>query len=281
LIIKNLNTISIKELSECFNLAFSDYVIPIHASEEYLTDRFNAAGINYNLSFGAFDNKDRLVAFIMHCEDEIDQKKAVFNIATGVIPEYRGQRIVSKLYNHAAPILRENNINFRMLEVIQSNEKAIKAYHAVGFEKVRELYTYQGEINIKPQLKHAEIKIVSPNEVNWGNVQEFWNYQPSWENSTNSILRKVDDYKVYTIQENNKIYAYAVVHASDGIIRQFGVNKEKRRNGLGLALFHRIGKEHKKTTIFNVDKRDKMTMNFLEGIGLKMTIKQYEMQKVD
>ena len=42
---QNLEKISLREISRCLNLAFSDYALPVHLSEADLSGLFLASGI--------------------------------------------------------------------------------------------------------------------------------------------------------------------------------------------------------------------------------------------
>jgi hypothetical protein len=79
-----------------FNDAFSDYIIKFTATEEYLKTRWEAAGVNFDLSFGAFKN-NKLNGFIIHGIDKQNGINTAFNVATGVISEHRGKRIVKEI----------------------------------------------------------------------------------------------------------------------------------------------------------------------------------------
>ncbi|GGI11490.1 GNAT family N-acetyltransferase [Gottfriedia solisilvae] len=282
MIIKSLEHINLQEFTTCFNDAFSDYIIPFKVSPHYLAERFTGAGIHYNLSFGVF-SQDKQVAFIMHGIEEHNGEKIAFDIGTGVIPPYRGKRLVAQIYNYAIPILKQHNVQKCLLEVIQTNEKAIKVYNNLGFQIKRELSCFKGSIRIDPPPsttpKHICIATVSPNKFDWSIAHAFWNFEPSWEQSVQAILRNPHLYDVITISEQNTIYGYAVIDSKQGRILQFGVLKEKRNQGFGHSLFQWIGKRHSIISINNVDKYDIESIRFLKKIGLNIHIEQYEMEK--
>ncbi len=279
MIIRSLENIDMQEFTTCFNEAFSDYVIPFHASAEYLSSRFNGAGVNDQLSFGAFGRDNKLVAFIMHGIHEKQGEKIAFNVGTGVIPEYRGRRLVGEIYHQAIPSLKADNVKQVMLEVIQMNEKAIKAYRNIGFEIKRELICFKGSIEIKDHSfrENIEIRTTTTDQFDWDSVTNLWNYEPSWEQSIHAILRNPHLYEVYLIGEEDHLHGYAVVNSTTGSILQFGVREEFREQGIGATLFRKIGEKHSKVSILNIDKRDTKTIHFLKRRGLDVMIEQYEM----
>ena len=280
MLIKNVEDLVLEEFTTCFNEAFSDYVIPFQVSLEQLADKFAGAGVIYQLSFGAFD-QDKQVAFVMHGIGDHNGKRTAFNTGTGVVPLYRGRRLVEQIYRHAIPILKKHHIQKCLLEVIQTNDKAIKAYTAIGFQIHRELVCFKGRIDVTLPDDHSftSIATVRLEEFDWTSVHSYWNFEPSWEQSVHAILRNPHLYDVVTIREENKICGYAVIKSANGAVLQFGVLQEKRNQGFGRSLFHWIGKRYPTITVNNVDKRDRNCIRFLQEVGLDIYIEQYEMQK--
>jgi ribosomal protein S18 acetylase RimI-like enzyme len=108
-------------------MAFDGYFVKMPDSLDYWATRFKQARVNYHYSFGVFD-ASRLVAFIIQGMDIHDGQLTAFNTGTGVLPAYRGQKLVDRLYDHAIPRLKERGIQKCQLEVIQENERAIRVY---------------------------------------------------------------------------------------------------------------------------------------------------------
>lgn len=277
--IQNLANIELLELTESFNAAFSDYSIPMYMTAEQLQDRFITAGISYELSFGAFDREHRLVAFVMHCVDQKTQPTTVFNVGTGVVPKYRGLRLVQRIYEFATPILTNSGISACKLEVIQSNEKAIKAYQSAGFTIDRELSCFRGVIRIQPSNK-VEVTRSSIRSYQSLDHSSYWNYPLAWENTTDCIIRAKDIYTLYLVKDCGQTCGYAIVHSVTGLIKQFGIQPEKRRSGYGQALFHTISQDHSEGKVLNIDSRDHITLSFLQRMGLKPFVEQYEMHRL-
>lgn len=134
----------------------------------------------------------------------------------GAIPLYRGRRLVTQIYRHAFPILKEHHVQKCLLEVILTNENAIKVYSALGFQINRERVCLKGRIDLHlpADHKHASITIVCPDECDWKSVHSFWNCEPSWEQSVHAILLNSHLYDVITIREDDMICGYAVVKSA-------------------------------------------------------------------
>jgi ribosomal protein S18 acetylase RimI-like enzyme len=284
--INNLVDVGIKNITNCFNAAFSDYIIKVKATEEYLEHRWKGAGVNLELSFGAFE-KEKIVGFIIHGIDMWKGHKTAFNVGTGVIPEKRGRKIVKSLYKHAFPILEEEEIRHCRLEVIQENKKAIKAYKSVGFKEERELisFTYkEAELQYSKKKNDNEMDIKTHtgiSEVDWDLGCTFWDYQPPWEHTNSSLKRLVNDtffpYKYVEIQKNEKLIGYAIINPNNGYIPQFAIAKGERNQGNGRKLFNYLASMSRQLSVINVDSRSETTQNFLTSFGFQVFISQYEM----
>ena len=184
MIIKHLGHIGFDKIMECFLLAFDDYFVKMPTDYNYYKLRWKAAKVNFELSYGMFDD-DKLVGFIIHAIDKRDGDLTAFNTGTGVIPEYRGKKIVKSIYKYAIPDLAKNGITKSVLEVIIENEKAIKAYKGVGFKVRKNFKCYSGELSIN--LIHNEIEEVSFNNIAWEQIPNQNKY--SWDFNYESLKK--------------------------------------------------------------------------------------------
>ncbi len=282
--IRNLASIDLSRITACFNDAFSDYIIQFKATEEYLEDRWSAAGVDYSLSFGAFF-EDELVGFIINAIDNWNGVKTAFNVGTGVIPAQRGKRLVKKLYEHALPVLRGEFIKQGLLEVIQENEKAIKAYESVGFGIKRELhsYIYSGENTQSKKIQSNDLEIYMEknlSKLSWNIINSFADFDSSWENSNSCINRSLGKYNFWGITKKEKILGYAIVNPKTGYIPQFAISQTERRKGYGRFLFQNLQEQFERLIIVNVDGNSSAANLFLRNMQFKPYISQFEMGRL-
>ncbi len=73
---QTLENISLADITEVFNLAFSDYIVPLKLTEDQLADKIISDNIKLEYSVGAFENK-KLVGFILHGYGLVNGKKVV------------------------------------------------------------------------------------------------------------------------------------------------------------------------------------------------------------
>ncbi len=270
MVIKNLYAIPFATLMECFLKAFEGYFVTMPADPEYYRERWKRAKVDYSLSYGMFDN-EALVGFIIHAIDERNGHKTAFNTGTGVIPEYRGKRIVHSLYEHAIPELQKEGVSLCALEVITKNEKAIKAYEGIGFTITKRYKCYSGSFNVKTETSDYELEKVAASYFNWETIdQKVY----SWDNHIETLQKGTYDYYVVSLQ--NKPIAYFIIDPKSGYVAQFDVFENDPPHWT--RLFSAIQTLSENIRINNVDERLQSKVNYLDIIALKNTVDQFEME---
>lgn len=272
--IKNLTHISFDAIVDCFNESFADYFVNIKLPASFWKKRWASDRVDFSLSFGMYD-KGKLVGFILNGIGVHNGEKTAFNAGTGVIPSYRGQRIVKQLYAHALPVFIENKIEICILEVIQENIKAIRAYQSVGYEIIKNYKCFSGEIEEKAIDSSPFLfeKIKAPN---WGKYKPLNDRGHSWGNSKSSI-EIAKEYDCWEMTNNTELIGYFIVHPTSGTITQLEVENQDWSK-YGAALFNKIATIQSKVKINNLDEKDYAKIEYLQAVGLKNTIDQYEMK---
>jgi len=270
--IKNLKNTEPHTIIDCLHEAFSDYLLPMNMPYDYWISRWQAARIDYSLSFGYFDN-NKLVGFVLHGVDQIEGKLSFFNMGTGVIPSHRGQKIVKKIYDTCYHDLLKNGCDQGVLEVIQGNTKAIKAYQSVGFVLDLELISYKGRpLSFEHTYNFSEVK---PERLD--RYFELIYHRLAWEHRPEVIMHDKNQFIFYEMHQNNITLGFAIVKKSNLNVPIFGV-KDGDWNNYGLPLFSEIQKRNKEFKIINIDTRDTGLINFFEENKFQVLVKQFEMK---
>lgn len=276
--IKILAGTSIEEITEAFNLAFSDYFIPFYLTPEQLSLKMKADRINPELSVGAFDG-ERLIAFILHGFDVIKNENRVYNGATGVIPEKRGKQITRQMYDFVLPILksRKEAIKNLTLEVIAKNIQAIKSYQKAGYNMKRNLKCYKGQIRdtkIEEGLKIQELA-----DYDWSLMHSFWDFNPTWQNSTSVMNDFKDSNKSIGAYIDNMLVGYLIYNPVSKRIHQLAIDKNHRRCRIASSLMASLDKSGQNIfSITNIDENSHSMNTFLAKTGLENFLDQIEMQ---
>ena len=268
--INKLSETSFNELLDCFLKAFENYYVQMPKDKAYYKQRWKAAKVDFDLSYGMFVN-DRLIGFIIHAIDKRFGIPTAFNTGTGVIPEYRGKRITKLIYDYALDDLSKHGIKKSILEVITKNEKAIRAYKSVGFEICKEYMCFAGRIANETEDQLA-LKKISIEKLKWDKLpnQQFY----SWDFQKETIA--LGSYNIYQVINNSEPESYFIINPENKYLAQFDIlNKNKSS---WRRLFSAIQQVSSEVKIINVDKSLTDKIEFLRSSGLKNTLNQYEME---
>ncbi len=265
--------------------AFADYAVDMsYMSETVIHNRAIKNGIDFNASVGAF-YKNEMVGFTLTGIDFVKGRKSAFDIATGIIKEHRGKGLAKQMLDYAIPYLEKQGVKNFYLEVLQVNEPAIKAYHKTGFEITREFDCYLGTIdNLNINKKTAlpiEISTFDINEID--HYEHFMDWEPSWENSMNSIKRIENEVISLCAKLNDTLIGLLLYYPTVNWIMHLSVQFELRRKGIGSALLNHLTTllpDHiKSLKVVNVSPEDHAFKSFLLKNGFEYEISQYEMRK--
>jgi len=244
-------------LYETFREAFSDYVVPFAPTTEQLFEMLTRRGWKPELSVGAFDG-ERMVGFTANGFDGV----TAYDSGTGVVPSHRRQGLSRAMFDWLTPRLRDAGARNYLLEVIETNAAAEALYRGLGFVETRRFDCYVYEA--RPDA--PQFGFTSPNPA-------WWDVQPPWQNSSDSLARARDPHVVIGDERG-----YAVVFPSNGDLAQLAVAPEHRRRGLGRQLLDAAGAiAGKPLRILNVDDRDAGIAAFFQSIGARRIIRQIEM----
>ena len=146
MIVQSLGNTNTDEIIDCFLMAFENYFVKMPTDRDYYKQRWKSSGVRLDLSYGMFDN-NKLVGFIINAIDKRQGQLIAYNAGTGVVPEYRGKKIVKSIYEYAISELIKNGVSKCVLEVINANRYAIKSYESIGFKICKYYKCFNGTIS--------------------------------------------------------------------------------------------------------------------------------------
>jgi ribosomal protein S18 acetylase RimI-like enzyme len=266
------------KLFECFLEAFSDYQIDMHVPREEFEQRLIRDGVRLEISAGAFE-ENRMVGFYMNALGEWHGKPAAFDAGTGVIPAYRRQGIAKELFAFMVPRLKGLSVEQYLLEVLTGNERAVALYRKLGFVDTRRLAVFRRSV---PLYSDADPEIRRVNDPDWGLFKSFWDGDPSWQNSIDSVERVANDRVVVCAYVDDACIGYGVAFKPWASLMQLAVAPAHRRKGFGskiLSMLQRGVSVTDSLKVTNIDEALKGTLAFYEANGFKMVLEQFEMVK--
>lgn len=279
--IKSLAGIDFDTIFEGFSQAFAEY--ELQQDRTQFRKMLQRRGFNPELSFAAFEG-NRIVAFTFNGIGNYKGIPTAYDTGTGTLKEYRGKGLATKIFEHSVPYLKEANLGQYLLEVLQHNPKAISVYRNLGFEVTREFdYFMQVKERVANWVANPDpsysVKQIDISE--YASIPEFWDFQPSWQNSLESVKRAAGDLVGLGVFTGNQLIGYCVFEPASGDITQIAVDKNHRRKGVGSLLFQKIMQfdQSNLIKIINTDISCETLINFLKTKNIHMKGRQFEMVK--
>ena len=279
--IKPLENIEFKTLYLAFSEAFKDYDIQLTKNE--LFTMLQRRGFVPELSFGAFDN-GKLVAFTFNGIGFYNGIKTAYDTGTGTIDVYRGKGLATRIFEFSTLFLSKNGVRNYLLEVLQHNKKAVNVYKNLGFKVSREFNYFFQDIKkiMLPQSKLSlNYRINLIDSFDFKEMESFMDFNPSWQNSFDSIGRNSEGFKILGAFKENELIGFCILEPKTGDITQIAVDKPHRRKGIASQLVKEIIKYNKHTSlkIINTPIDCDSITKFLKSMNISIAGKQFEMIK--
>lgn len=277
--IKSVGNTSFDTLFEAFDQAFAEYEVRLDKRQFQAV--LKRRGFNPDLSFAAFDG-DRIVAFTCNGIGNFNGVYTAYDTGTGTLKDYRGQGLATRVFEHSLPHLREAGIGQYLLEVLQRNAKAVSVYRNIGFETTREFnYFRQENQTVRHEIKDSPYAINPIDIGGFESISSFWDFEPSWQNSLESIRRSPESFISLGAFDGEKTVGYCVFEPTSGDITQIGVDKRHRRKGIASLLLQSMleRNESRSTKVLNTDVGCESITGFLQAKNIVFSGKQFEMRR--
>lgn len=259
--------------------SFSDYAVPFKLTKEQFVQKFvQRLKISFELSCGAHLEGGGLAAFIFTAVNEYNKTLTAYNGGTGVRPKHRGQRLVAAMYDHLLPLFRSQGIQQCILEVLTTNDKAIKVYESIGFEKSDLFKCYKLITPINRPMS-SDITYEHIPKPRWQVYASFADHVASFLDSPKMIDQDLINSKVIEARKEGACVGYIIYQPAFGRINQIAINPQHRHKGIGLSLVQKILKESGKHsfTVLNISEKNIGLQHFLKKLGFLNQLNQHEM----
>jgi ribosomal protein S18 acetylase RimI-like enzyme len=267
-------------LYRAFVEAFATYKVPMQMPFEAFRIRIlDKLHINPEVSVLAFDDT-QCAGFLLHSIGSRDGIKTAYNGGTGVIPAFRGRGLTVKMYAH---LMANTSSDFRrvLLEVITSNEPAIKVYQKLGFTYKTTFRCYKratGKNITVQKIPGLSIKKVrAPKFIDYSKMVDI---KPSFIDHNEHVGYNVKNELFLEATFQDHLAGYIIFQPHLGRISQLGVGQKYRRHGIASALLMEAQwlSPKKDLTVINVEDSYQPMHDFLIALGFKHEIDQYEME---
>lgn len=279
--IKSLSKTCFDEVFEAFNQAFADYEMQLNKAE--LLMMLKRRGFEPKASFGAFDGNN-IVSFTFNGIGDFYGIPTAYDTGTGTLKNYQGKGLATQVFEYSIPYLKKIGIKEYLLEVLQHNTGALSVYRKLGFEVTREFYYFKSKNEkISKSVRTLgfpyTLKTIKIDEH--CSIPDFWDFEPSWQNSFEAIKRCIDDFICLGVFSESKIMGYGVFEPVTGDVTQIAVDKQFRRRGIGSLLWNKMleSNQHSSIKIINTDIECDSITAFLKSKNIEPAGKQFEMKK--
>jgi ribosomal protein S18 acetylase RimI-like enzyme len=263
--------------------AFADYAMGApQTTEEQFFLRMEKNAVDYSLSVGAYDNH-RMVGFTLIGVDSWGGALTAYDAGTGIVPEFRGQRLARRMFDHAIPALCDRGVERFALEVLQQNKPAIQVYEKSGFETCRELRSFATPTSAIAAASSHRWDLRPMDIAQFESAASEMDWLPSFENRV-SCVRSIPDHVslVGAFEGGMCVGAYAYSPPLRWLL-SLVVSRSHRRRGVGSALLAHVAANVPegvaRITALNVDGADAGMQDFLTRLGFTPLVDQYEMMR--
>lgn len=275
----SLENTPLATLHTAFIDAFSNYSVPIHLTAPQLQYVNRRRGIDYSVSLGCFEGS-RLVGFIFNAIDIWNGKMTAYNGGTGVIRSFQGKGVGRRMLERLQTLLASRGVQQCLLEVITSNERALRLYQHSGFHIVRAFQCYRGAIkDLRLPQTAPLVQIRRMYRLDWQKAATFWDVQPSWQNAPPAIERSLPFFKILGAFDAGKLVGYGVMEVDTGDIALLAVAASHRRRGIGTHLLAALAGAGKQPLlrVTNLQRECGSLCRLFEKTGFSRVVDQYEM----
>lgn len=281
-ICKGLRQKDLSKMRKAFNLAFSNYYVPIHLSHgQFIQKIVEKTSISFKYSVGCYDKK-KLVGFIFNSINYFEGKKTAYNGGTGVIADYRGNKLTQKMYESIFPSLRKNGVEQCLLEVITHNRPAIRVYENLGFVKTKYYHCMKlsnpGNYILKSRNNSIQLRLAE--QPKWKKYQSFCDYDSCFLDSFPMLKKNMRNESILEAYEQDQLIGFLVFNRKMGRVEHLGVHHDARGRGIGTLLIQKMIRicRDKPIYILNLNERNYDLLNFFLRLGFKNEIDQFELQ---
>ncbi|MCX6093102.1 MAG: GNAT family N-acetyltransferase [Candidatus Bipolaricaulota bacterium] len=281
----DLRSVDRTMIHAAFLEAFADYSMgpPAGLSEERLLLRMRKNAVDYDLSVAAY-NDGRMIGFTLIGVDAWGGSLAAYDAGTGIVPAFRGQGLARRMLEHALPALQERGVERFVLEVLQTNEPAIKAYRKTGFETSRELRSFVADAAAFAEADPAAWNLHPIGLAQFEDVARDVDWLPSFENRISALRAIPGDVSLVGAFDGLTCVGAYAYSAPLRWLLSVVVARSQRRRGVGRALITHVAaglpEGVTRLAALNVDGGDVGMQKFLTRLGFAPLVDQFEMQRL-
>lgn len=266
-------TFTTTALAEIMTACFEGYVVPQAINGEMFNSRFRRESLDLRAS-RVFMESERPVALILVARRGWTARIA----AMGIVPAHRAQGLGRVALGAVIGDLRRLGDRRLLLEVIATNEPAIRLYRSLGFATRRRLIGYRRPADAEAPSTVADLFEVDPLSVTRMVAQEGTADLP-WFLASETLAAAAAPARGLSLAGE----AFAIVEPAPQpttlALRTLVVNRNARGRGLGRAMIRALAAAHPgQDLLISANFPEELVPGFMARMGFERTpIGQFEM----
>jgi ribosomal protein S18 acetylase RimI-like enzyme len=231
-------------------------------------------GVVWPLSLGTFADGE-LLGFTLTARTGT----RAYDVMTGIRRSAQDRGLVGSLFAELWPRLRAEGIEQMQLEVITSNERAVRAYERLGFVRARRLICLKWTAPIVELAPPEGVTIRETTTLDWPTWTRWWDVEPAWPSGVATVERS-EPKRMFEARlgEDGRACGVAITCGND--LLQLAIAPEARRRGLASALLAALVQSSTgPLRVLNVDARAHALLAWLDRTGAQPFIEQWELTR--
>lgn len=222
----------LKEVYETYLACYSNILEHRPTFDQFLL-QLQSRDFAESISLVVMDNK-RIVGFSLMGMRQEHHHAFAYTIGLGVLEEYREKGIAKRMIVRVKELLRHQGFDAWILETLQNDMVGKTIVESVGFRPYRTLANF-----LLPQdsTENQELKIVESLDID---VDNYWDFTPSWQNMISDNNLYSDNYVIYVLGDALNPIAYSIVHKHTHTLMQFAVRNDIRGQGFGEKILNSV-----------------------------------------
>ncbi|MEP4532176.1 MAG: GNAT family N-acetyltransferase [Cyclobacteriaceae bacterium] len=269
-----------EDLHRAFVDAFSSNAVRFQPKPEDFKKRiFNKLNISLESSVIAVNEHNDIIGFSLFTIGYYEGVKAAYSGGVGVIHGYQGKGLAARMFEYSLPLLQEQKVNKIMLEVVTTNQRAVRLYERLGFTYKNRLKSFKSKNQVK--AISGEVKIRKAE--NWqAEYEKFWTFAPAFLDSSGHLTHNLPNETILEATISGRLCGYVIFQPGLGRISQIAVAETYRNKGVGTALISKSQELsiNKEITIMNLPEDAEASILALQKMGFRNEVDQFEMELI-
>ena len=228
--------VQIDRVYDAFVVGFSDYIIKLEMPKTIFIKRFfGPEGNALEHSFIALD-EGKPVGLILGGIKEYEGIKTLRCGTLCIHPEYRGKGVSRKLFDLHRQVATDQGCKQLFLEVIMGNDRAIRFYQNLGYEKIYDIkyYSYQAAGMLEKEMDD----LIGVEKIDFHRVKnllpQLQDIHVNWQNDFD-FMEQLEDLAHYGVYQDSALVS-ALSVSSTGKIYFVWTNPLYRHRGFARGL---------------------------------------------